>query len=213
VADARQRGARRVWDSIFPRMPDFYGMLADQSRHASETVGIVLRFMQTGIEDDGMAVRHEEHEADRTKARNIQVLNESFATPFDREDVYRAIMALDEVVNYCKTTVREMEVLAVGPDPHLVQMAALLAEGMESLAAGFGKLAKVPRAAGADADVARKAERRIEKAYRAALADLFRGEDYLGMFRRREVYRHISNAADRLADCAHTLNDIVVQIS
>lgn len=210
---SEQRTARRLWDSIFPRMPDFYGMLADQSSHASDTVGIFLRFMETGSEDFGMAVRREEHEADRAKARSLQTLNESFATPFDREDIYRAIVALDEVVNYCKTTVREMEVLRVGPDPHLVEMASLLKNGMDSLATGFAKLSKSPREAGPDADAARKAERRIEKVYRSALADLFEGDDYLGMFRRREVYRHISNAADRIAACAHTLNDIVVQIS
>jgi uncharacterized protein Yka (UPF0111/DUF47 family) len=31
------------------------------------------------------------------------------------------------------------------------------------------------------------------------------------MFKRREIYRHLSNAADRMAHCANTLHDIVVK--
>ena len=47
---------------------------------------------------------------------------------------------------------------------------------------------------------------------RRALADLFQGDDYINMFKRREIYRHLSNAADRMANCANTLHDIVVKI-
>ena len=37
--------------------------------------------------------------------------------------------------------------------------------------------------------------------------------DYLNMLKRREIYRHISNCADRMADAANTLHDIIVKIS
>jgi len=39
---------------------------------------------------------------------NIHILNEAFSTPIDREDIYRAITTLDEVVNGCKDAVSEM---------------------------------------------------------------------------------------------------------
>jgi hypothetical protein len=208
----KPRMLRRAWDSIFPSMPDFFGMLAEQAQHAAETVGIFVDFMETGDVEAGLSVRREEHEADRTKAINLSVLNASFATPCDREDLYRAIMDMDEVVNSCKALVREMEVFHLVPDPHLMAMARLLKDGMESLAAGFAKLSTAPATALEDANMAIKADRRIDKAYRAALADLFQGTDYLSMFKRREVYRHMSNAGDRLTAAAHALNDIVVKI-
>ena len=65
--------------------------------------------------------------------------------------------------------------------------------------------------AGADANRARKAELNAEKAYRRALAALFQGDDYINMFKRREIYRHLSNAADRIAAASFTLHDIVVK--
>jgi len=41
---------------------------------------------------------------------------------------------------------------------------------------------------------------------------LFQGDDYIHMFKRREIYHHLSNAADRMANCANTLHDIVVKM-
>jgi uncharacterized protein Yka (UPF0111/DUF47 family) len=79
---------------------------------------------------------------------------------------------------------------------------------------------------------ARKAERNTEKVYRAALVELFEADAMvaalhqksegaeaeamlyvINMFKRREIYRHMSNTADRLEHAAGVLHDIVVQIA
>lgn len=204
---------RRLVERVFPTMPDFFSLLSEQSVQVAHAVGLLIEFLKTGNPDIGSQIKADELEADRFKVRNIHILNESFATPIDREDIYRAIMDLDDVVNYCKTTVSEMDLLGVTPDGHIIDMAVRLEEGVAALVAGFAKLGTAPAAAGADADAARKAERRVEKIYRRALADLFQGNDYTNMFKRREIYRHLSNAADRMAHGANTLHDIVVKIS
>lgn len=161
----------------------------------------------------GDRIRQDEHEADRIKIHNLHTLNEAFSTPIDREDLYRAIIDLDEIVNYCKSTVSEMGVLALAPDKHCLEMAMHIKLGTDALALGFARLAKEPTLAANDADSARKAERKVEKAYRRAIAELFQGDDYINMFKRREIYRHLSNAADRMANCANTLHDIVVKMT
>jgi hypothetical protein len=131
----------------------------------------------------------------------------------DREDIYRAIMDLDAIVNYCKDTVNEMDVLGIAPDRYTYEMASALRTGCQSISAGFTKLGESPAAAAIEADAARKAQRRVEKLYRKALAELFQGDDFLNMLKRREIYQHLARAADRMAHCANTLHDIVVKIS
>jgi uncharacterized protein Yka (UPF0111/DUF47 family) len=168
--------------------------------------------METGDSAVGQCIRQDEHEADRVKIHNLHTLNEAFSTPIDREDLYRAIIDLDEIVNYCKTTVSEMEVLGLAPDKHCLEMAMHIKLGTDALVQGYARLAKEPALAAEDADIARKAERRVEKNYRRAIAELFVGDDYIHMFKRREIYRHLSNAADRMANCANTLHDIVVKM-
>lgn len=204
---------RRLFDRVFPKMPDFFTLLTEQCGQVAHTTGLLVEFMETGDAKVGLSIRQDEHEADRIKIRNLHTLNEAFSTPIDREDIYRAIVDLDEIVNYCKTTVSEMEVLCLAPDKHCLEMAMHIKLGTDALAQGYARLAKQPAEAAADADSARKAERRVEKNYRRAIAELFVGDDYIHMFKRREIYRHLSNAADRMANCANTLHDIVVKMT
>jgi len=203
---------RRLFDRVFPKMPDFFSLLAEQCGHVAHTTGLLVEFMESADPKVGEQIRQDEHAADHIKIRNLHTLNEAFSTPIDREDLYRAIIDLDEVVNYCKSTVSEMDVLGLAPDKHCLEMAMHIKLGTDALYIGYAKLAKEPQAAAADADSARKAERKVEKAYRRAIAELFQGDDYIHMFKRREIYRHLSNAADRMANCANTLHDIVVKM-
>ena len=209
---ANQPVFRRLYERVFPTVADFFGMLAEQSANAAETTRLLVEFMETGDVSVSQRVRDDEHEADRIKAANLSVLSDAFSTPVDREDLFRAITTLDDIVNYCKSTVVEMDMLGLQPDKHSLQMALHIREGADALAKGFARLATDPAAAGIDANAARKAERTSEKAYRRAIVELFQGDDYLNMFKRRETYRHMSNAADRVADAARALNNIVVKL-
>jgi uncharacterized protein Yka (UPF0111/DUF47 family) len=202
----------RIFDRFFPKTPDFFHLLDEQARQVVHTVGLLVRFMETNDDEIGLEIRADEHAADRVKMANIHILNEAFSTPMDREDIYRAIMTLDEVVNGCKDAVNDMHALALVPNEVTLEMSRLLLVGVQALEAGFGKLATSPADAAVDADASRKAERKVEKLYRRALAQLFQGDDYVHMFKRREIYRHLTNAAERMAHCANTLHDIVVKM-
>jgi uncharacterized protein Yka (UPF0111/DUF47 family) len=221
---------KRLLHRVFPVSPNFYALLNDQCDLAVEATGKLVEFMREGDPAVGAEIRRLEHEGDQLKARNLDALNRSFATAIDRDDIYRAIRSIDEVVNYAKSAVREMEALRVEPDPAMAEMAALLHEGTQALRRGYALLGSGAEAAEAEASAARKAERRTEKLYRHALSELFdddrlaavvNGADGNGtvaalhevvqIFRRREVYRHLSNAADRLALAGDYLHDTVVK--
>jgi uncharacterized protein Yka (UPF0111/DUF47 family) len=202
----------RIFERVFPQVPNFFQMLAEQSKQVEHTVGLLVRFMETGDAEIGEQIRKDEHAADKVKVHNIHALNEAFSTPMDREDIYRAITHLDEIINFCKDTVSEMEALGLQPDAFTLEMAQHLHNGTVSLATGYAELGSNPAGASDDADLARRAERKVEKLYRRALAQLFQGDDYIHMFKRREIYRHLTNAAERMAHCANTLHDIVVKL-
>lgn len=209
----QRRGSiiERLIDRVLPKAPDFYAMLAEQSRHVELTVKLLVEYMETGSVEVGTRIVEDEHKADDVKQVNIRILNESFSTPIDREDIYRAIVNLDEVVNYCKDAVNEMEALGVTPDSFTLEMATLLLTSASALRSGFTKLGSSTAEAAQDAELARKTDRKVDKIYRVALAKLFTGDNYIQMFKKREIYRHLTNAAERLAKCASTLHDIVVK--
>jgi uncharacterized protein Yka (UPF0111/DUF47 family) len=239
----------RLRARLFPRMPDFHGMLSAQCDLVVEGTETLVAYMRDGRSETAERVAEIEHEADRLKKRNIDVLQRAFTTPFDREDVYRAIVSIDEILNYAKSTVREMEQLHLPPDEHTLAMALQLEAGATAMARGFQMLHEDPEAADSAAEQARKTERATEKLYRSALAELFDASHYLEtqtpaqrddvagldvlvapladpnaatlstgigfvleILKRREVYRHMSNAADRVARAADVLHDIVVKL-
>jgi len=212
MADAADSVWTRVLDRIFPKTANFFELLYEQAHQVVHTVELLVQFMEHFEPEIGERIREDEHAADKVKVRNLHTLNEAFSTPMDREDIYRAITTLDEVVNYCKDTVSEMNALGLQPDAYTLDMARLLHDGCVALMAGFEKLGHAPVEATDCADAARKAERRMEKLYRKALANLFQGDDYINMFKRREIYRHLTNAGERMAACANTLHDILVKM-
>jgi uncharacterized protein Yka (UPF0111/DUF47 family) len=231
---ASNSAVSRIVDRVFPRMPDFYGLINAQCDLVCEAMDVFVHYMETGDPQFGERVRAMEKDGDELKARNMEVLSRAFATPMDREDIYRAIMTIDEILNYAKTTVREVDALGIEPDEPMADMARLIRDGSRALRDGYAKLSSSPAAADGDAAAARKAERSTEKVYRAALKELFDAEEHISvlskksrpedaeakamayvieMFKRRELYRHMSNAADRLEHAGGVLHDIVVQIA
>jgi uncharacterized protein Yka (UPF0111/DUF47 family) len=213
MTDASKTLLARILDRVFPKIPDFFHMLTEQTIMVAKTVNLLVEYMEHGDPKVAELLKQDVHEADIIKMRNLHELNDAFSTPIDREDIYRAIIALDEIVMYCKTTVHEMDVLGVTPDDFMRNVAHCIKEGVDALTNGFSKLGTTPATAALDANEARTAERHAEKLYRVALPNLFDGTDYINMFKRREIYRHLTNAAEHMALCANRLHDIVVKIS
>jgi uncharacterized protein Yka (UPF0111/DUF47 family) len=144
-------------------------------------------------------------------------LHKTFVTPFDREDIYQLSLYLDDVLDYTYTTVEELRVLQVQPDAHLAHMAMRLNEAADELVLAMERLTRNPMVALDHARRAKGRENQVERLYRQAVAELFRGPEdvhhIMVMLRLREVYRHISNAADRADHAANVIGSIIVKMT
>jgi hypothetical protein len=158
-----------------------------------------------------------EKEADEARRILIDELNKTFITPFDREDIFALSRTIDDVLDYAYSTMNEMEILKVEPTPYMQRMASLLRDAAYELSMAVHRLEEHPGVSNDHAQRAKALENRVEDVYREALADLFSGvEDIkhvVKMLKLREVYRHLSNAADRGDEAANVIADIVVKIT
>ena len=228
----KQRNAwwRRLWRQVVPPMPDFHAMLEEQADNLRATVAALVDYLQACDSTLAPPVHTLVDEGHALRDRNLAVLHRTFVTPIDREDIYTLVMTLDHILDYVKNTVREVEVLQVASDDWMRRMTAELDEGVASLALGLARFRAGRAEDVAQTVQAREAERRIEDLYRDALADMFQGEEYqtlttddeppsvracldfvVARIKRREVYRHLSNAADRLARAGEALRDISIK--
>ena len=125
---------------------------------------------------------------------------------------------MDDVLDYANTTVEEMLILEVQPTPYMARMASLLYDAAFELKLSVERIIdNHPTVANDHAQRAKSLENRVETVYREALADIFRGkksmDHIMTVLKLREIYRHLSNAADREDAAANILADVVLKIS
>jgi predicted phosphate transport protein (TIGR00153 family) len=199
------------------RQNRFIKMVHDQASLTLEGMEALKVYMAGKNSEAAKLLAAKEKEADEARRILIDELNQTFVTPFDREDIFALSRTIDDVIDYAYSTVNEMEVLKVKPTPYSQRMASLLRDGAYELLMAVDCLEEHPRVTSEHAQRAKALENRVEAVYREALADLFNdGEDnahIVKMLKMREVYRHLSNAADRGDEAANVLADIVVKIT
>ena len=138
-------------------------------------------------------------------------------TPFDREDIFALSGAIDDVLDYAYSTANEMDVFGIKATPYMKRIATLLRDAAFEILQAVDRLEEHPNVAGDHVKRAKALENRVEETYREALADLFSHaeslEHMLEILKFREVYRHLSNAADRGDEAANAIANIVVKVS
>ncbi|NPA26487.1 MAG: DUF47 family protein [Chloroflexi bacterium] len=193
----------------------FLARLLRQAELTVQGFELLDRYMQQPNPESARQLKLIEEEADEVRRLLIDELNRSFVTPFDREDIFALSLAIDDMLDYAYTTVDEMEIFQVEPTPAMRRMVDLLRSAATEIWRGVQRLDGHPRVANEHAVRAKALENQVEKEYRKALAEIFESvqtvEDVVRILKYREIYRHLSNAADRGDQAANVIGDIVVK--
>jgi uncharacterized protein len=199
------------------RQNKFVKLIHDQAALTLEGMEALKTYMVGQDQEAAKILVAKEKEADEARRILIDELNRTFITPFDREDIFALSRTIDDVLDYAYTTVTEMEMLKVKPTAFMQRIASLLRDAAAELLLAVDRLEGHPGVASEHAQRAKALENRVEDVYREALVDLFTGgEDIkhvVKMLKFREVYRHLSNAADRGDEAANVIADIVVKMA
>jgi hypothetical protein len=200
-----------------PRQDKFLQRLIEQAEITLHGMDVLESYMKKRSEKHAASVRQAEKEGDEIRRILIDDLNRTFVTPIDREDIFALSRAIDDVMDYAYTTVEEMEVLDVEPNDYLRRMVSLLQDAAEEIHLAMLRLKENPGVAAEHATRAKALENRVERVYREAVADLFSGPEdvhhVMEMLKLRELYRHLSNCADRGDEAANVIHDIVVKMT
>ena len=202
-----------------PKEDKFVGYLIEQTQITVEGLRLLEKWLsKSELKDKAIdQMRAKEIEADEVRRILIDELHNTFITPLDREDIFMMSLYIDDIIDYCYTTVEEMQLLEIEADEHLIKMVTLTREATEELEYAFHRLFGNPRVAGDHARRAKKIENEVEHLYRVAIGELFtQAKDFkplMVMLRRREVYRHVSNMADQADKTADVLGMVVMKLT
>lgn len=198
----------RHW--FLPEQPDVLGVLRRQIAVTRDGVDALASWAAGDLSKAGV-VRALEHEGDALRRELEVALTTAFTTPLEPEDLYTLSRGVDWILNRSKDLVRESEVMATPPDEPLREMCEHLARAVQSLADAIDGLAARSPDATEQANEAMRAERRIEKIYRDAMARLVEVDDLREVMARRELYRRVARIGELVVDVAERVWYAVVK--
>jgi hypothetical protein len=198
-------------DLFIPKKRDFIGLLLNQTQKVEEGMKLLYDFVESPDKGKGDKVVTAEQEADELRRILVDELNKSFITPIDREDIFALSRTIDDMLDYAKSTVEETLLFQVETDIYMKKMAEALCSSAKEITAAIKLLTSNPGVCSEHIIRAKKAENFVEHRYREGLVELFKSNDVVAILKKREIYRHLSNAADRADEAANIIGDILVK--
>lgn len=193
----------------------FLQLIHEQAQLTLEGMDLLKAYVTKPDQTIADQLTAKEKEADEARRILIDELNRTFITPFDREDIFALSRAVDDVLDYAYSTMTEIVIFKVKPTEYMAQIASLLRDASYEILKAVESLQDHPGVAANHCQQAKALENRVEAVYREALADMFTEMNdpnkLVKLMKFREVYRHLSNAADRGDEAANVLADIIVK--
>ena len=195
---------------FLPETPDVLAMLSRQLDVTREGVDALVAWAR-GDDSQVAVIRSLEHKGDEHKRELERALTTAFTTPIEPQDLYTLSRGIDWILNQSKDLMRESEVMACPPDEPIAQMCEALAESVHLLCEAVELVGSKRGGATDRANAALRAERRIEKVYRDAMAALIDMDDLREVMARRELYRRLSRIGEEVVDAAERVWYLVVR--
>ena len=201
--------------SLVPQKREFYDLY---NRSAANIVAISQRLVQLlddfpgGAEEGMRDIKELEHEGDRITHDLIDLINRTFVTPFDRDDMYRLAGVLDDVCDHIDDSaemvvgygVREVHDQARQQAQVIQRCATKLAEAI-SLLEGFKDSRR-------QLIELRTLEDEGDRLSRAAISALFAGDpDPVSLIRWKDIHEQLEEAVDACENAADVLEAILVK--
>ena len=199
---------------LTPQKREFFGLFSQASANARDISGALVELLEGWPESREKLrdIRELEHEGDRLTHAVINLLNRTFVTPFDRDDMYRLASVIDDVCDHVDEAADNIDAYEVRDVPEkarqqaevIYRAASRLHEAVELLE-GFKDSKKQLVAL-------RELEDEGDHLSREAIADLFRsGADPLTIIRWKDIHEQLEEAVDACENAADVLEAILVK--
>jgi len=199
---------------LTPQKREFFVLLTQASANAREIARTLVEMLDEWPDNRSKLeeIRELEHEGDRLTREVIDLLNRTFVTPFDRDDLYRLATAIDDICDHVDEAADDIDAYEVREVPPL---ARLQAEVVHRAAARVHEV--VERLEGfkdssQELAALRELEDEGDRLEREAVAELFRSTtDPLTVIRWKDIHQQLEEAVDACENAADVLEAILVK--
>jgi predicted phosphate transport protein (TIGR00153 family) len=201
--------------NLVPQRKEFFQLFNQASANAvaiSRALVDLLAQAPNGSQERIRDIKDLEHEGDRLTHEVVNLLNRTFVTPFDRDDMYRLAGALDDICDHVDEAagnivgygVREIRPAAKAQGDVILRAASKLQEAVARLE-GFKDSSR-------QLIELRTLEDEGDRLNREAVSELFRTtDDAISIIRWKDIHEALEEAVDACENAADVLEAIVVK--
>jgi predicted phosphate transport protein (TIGR00153 family) len=154
-----------------------------------------------------------EHRGDEMTHRILIKLNQTFITPFDREDIHLLASSLDDVLDFIfAASDRLLTYKITQPSPSAKVLAGIILKQSEELGKAVALLDKDDSHLLDHCVEVNRLENEADKVSREAIGRLFEGElDPITLIKLKELLEVLEEASDKAEDVADVLETVVLK--
>jgi uncharacterized protein len=200
--------------SLVPQNREFFHLLSNASANAVDIsrklVGLLEGFPADG--DELREIKELEHEGDSLTREVVDLLNRTFVTPFDRDDIYNLATAIDDVCDHVDEAAGN--IVGYGVErirPRATEQAQVILRSAEKLDEAV-KLLDGFKDSSSQLHALRDLEDEGDRLNRDAVSDLFSTEtDPIAVIRWKDIHEQLEEAVDACENAADVLEAILVK--
>ncbi len=199
---------------IVPRDTSFFTMFSEIADNlvaaARALVDLFDRYEDTAAKT--AEIKRIEHIGDDLTHSILRKLNQTFITPFDREDIYRLTSSLDDVLDLMNAAADRITMYKITEPPAAAaQLAKIVLAQCEELGRAVAHLQKNGDVLSRCIEV-KRFENEADVASREAISLLFeREKDPINLIKIKELLEVLEAATDRAEDVANVLETVVLK--
>ena len=199
---------------LIPRETKFFDLFEDMASNVTEGARVLHRLLQNfdSVEQQVQKIKDIEHRGDDMTHALIIKLNQTFITPFDREDIHRLAYSLDDVLDFVNAAGQRLVLYKIRSDPGSAAiLAGLIVRQSEELTKAVSLLEKNKHVLEHCVEINRL-EDEADSVCREAIAHLFEHEkDPIALIKSKELYEVLEMATDKAEDAANVLEAVVLK--
>jgi hypothetical protein len=201
--------------SLVPQKREFFDLYNQAAANAVEISERLIELLDGFPEsaDDGMRdIKELEHNGDRITHDLVDLINRTFVTPFDRDDMYRLAGVLDDICDHVDDSAEK--IVGYGASeirPEARQQAVVIHRAANKLSEAIDRLEGF-RDSKRQLIELRELEDEGDRLARAAISDLFiGGADPIALIRWKDIHEQLEEAVDACENAADVLEAILVK--
>ena len=200
---------------LTPQKREFFDLYARASANTVEIARLLVQLLER-FPDDGQVlieqIKEREHQGDELTHDVVSLLNRTFVTPFDRDDMYRLASAIDDVCDHVDEAADNLGSWGVERVPEKARaQAEVILQATTKLDEAVRRLDGF-RDSSDQLAALRELEDQGDELERDAVAELFRStDDAKVIIRWKDIHERLEEAVDALENAADVLEAILVK--